>query len=50
MPFMPWPKILKNPLNKQEIDDLAEEFFGDMIKIVVDVEEGSIASALLPSC
>jgi hypothetical protein len=41
---MSWPKILKHPLNNNEINELAKEFFGDMIKIVVDVEEGSIAA------
>ena len=41
---MSWPEILKNPLTRKEIDDLAKEFFGDMIKIVIDVEDGSIAA------
>ncbi len=41
---MSWPKILTRPLNKKEIDDLAKEFFGDMIKVVVDVQDGSIAA------
>jgi hypothetical protein len=41
---MSWPKILKQALSKTEINELAKEFFGDMIKIVVDVDEGSIAA------
>jgi len=41
---MSWPKILKTALTKKEIDDLAKEFFGDMIKVVVDIEDGSIAA------
>lgn len=41
---MSWPKILKQPLSKKEIKELAEEFFGDMIKVAVDVEEGLIAA------
>ena len=41
---MSWPKILKHSLSKTEINELAKEFFGDMIKVVVDVEEGLIAA------
>ncbi len=40
---MKWPRILNSPLNKREVKALAEEFFGDMIKIVVDIELGEIA-------
>ena len=40
---MKWPKILKQPLSRTEIKELAEEFFGDMIKIVADVEQGLLA-------
>jgi hypothetical protein len=41
---MAWPKILKSPLNKTETRSLAEEFFGDMIKVVADVGTGAIAA------
>jgi hypothetical protein len=41
---MEWPKILKSPLNKTETKALAEEFFGDMIKIVAYVETGAVAA------
>jgi len=41
---MAWPKIIKSPLNKTETKELAEGFFGDMIKIVVDVEAGKVAA------
>jgi hypothetical protein len=41
---MAWPKILKTPLTKKEVDDLAKEFFGDMIKLVIDIEDGSLAA------
>jgi len=40
---MSWPKILKSPLSRREQKELAEEFFGDMIKVVVDIENGKIA-------
>ena len=41
---MKWPKILKQPLSKKEAAELANEFFGDMIKVVVDVEHGLLAA------
>ncbi len=41
---MEWPKILTRPLNWIQIRKLSEEFFGDMIKAVVDVEEGMVAA------
>jgi len=41
---MAWPKILKSPLNKTETKALAEEFFGDMIKVVIDVETSAVAA------
>lgn len=41
---MSWPKILKQPLSKSEIKHLAEEFFGDMIKLVVDIEDKLLAA------
>ncbi len=41
---MEWPKILHKPLNEKQIKKLAEEFFGDMIKVVVDIEEHKLAA------
>jgi len=41
---MEWPSILKSPLNKTETKTLAKEFFGDMIKVVVDIETGAVAA------
>ena len=40
---MIWPRILKSPLTKDEIKDLAKEFFGDMIKVVADIDRKIIA-------
>jgi hypothetical protein len=40
---MTWPKILKSPLTEKEIKELAEEFFGDMIKVVADIDRKVIA-------
>ncbi|MEA3493735.1 MAG: DUF5674 family protein [Candidatus Margulisiibacteriota bacterium] len=41
---MEWPKISHKPLSENKIKGLAEEFFGDMIKVVVDIEEGILAA------
>ena len=41
---MDWPKVLKKSLNKSQVKKLAEEFFGDMIKVVIDINEHSLAA------
>ena len=39
-----WPQIIKSPLSKNKVKELAEEFFGDMIKVVIDVQKESLAA------
>lgn len=41
---MEWPRILKKPLTKLQIKKLAEDFFGDMIKVAVDIEERRVGA------
>ena len=36
-------KIVKDSINKKELIDIAKEQFGDIIKAVVDVEQGIMA-------
>lgn len=36
-------KVVKNPISKRELIDMAEKQFGDMIKAVIDVEKGIMA-------
>lgn len=36
-------KIVKDSMNKKELVDIAKKQFGDLIKAVVDVEQGIIA-------
>lgn len=36
-------KIIKNSISKKEIIDIAKKQFGDLVKAVVDVEQGIIA-------
>lgn len=36
-------KIVKNPINKSELLEMASQQFGDFVKAVVDVEQGIMA-------
>lgn len=36
-------KIIKNPITKQELIDIAKEQFGELVKAVVDIEQGIMA-------
>ena len=36
-------KIIKEPINKKELIDIAKEQFGDLVKLVVDVEQEIMA-------
>ena len=36
-------KIIKNPIKKQELIDMAEKQFGELVKVVVDVKQEIIA-------
>src|SRR4051812_542098 len=36
-------KIVKEKISKQELEELAQEFYIDMVKGVVDIEKGIIA-------
>ena len=36
-------RIIKNPISKKELADIAREGFGDMVKAVVDVRQGIMA-------
>lgn len=36
-------RILKNPINLDELRGIAKEVFGDMVKAVVDLEKGIMA-------
>lgn len=36
-------KIVKNPISKKELINIAKKQFGDLVKAVVDVEQGIIA-------
>jgi len=36
-------EIIKNPIKKSKLSELAKEGFGDLIKAVVDVDKGIIA-------
>ena len=36
-------KIIKEPINKKELVDIAEKQFGELIKAAVDVEQGIMA-------
>lgn len=35
--------IVKNPIKKSEVGDLAKKGFGDMVKVVVDIGQGILA-------
>lgn len=37
---MPETKIVKDSISRSELKELAKEFYGDIIKVVVDVEQG----------
>ncbi len=36
-------KIIKNPINKKELLKIAKEEFGNLVKAVVDIEQGIMA-------
>lgn len=36
-------RIIKNKISRQELQEIAEELFGDFVKAVVDIESGIIA-------
>ena len=36
-------RILKNPITKVELKEIAKERFGDLVKVVVDTEKGIMA-------
>ena len=36
-------KIIKNPISKSELADIAKEEFGDLVKAVVDIEQEIMA-------
>ena len=36
-------RIVKNSITKKELEELAKEGFGDMVKAVVDIEQGIMA-------
>lgn len=36
-------KIIKSPISKTELEQIAREGFGDMVKVAVDVEKGIMA-------
>ena len=36
-------KIVKNPISKKELLEIAKEEFGDLVKAVVDIEQGIMA-------
>lgn len=36
-------RIIKNPISKKELIEIAQEGFGDLIKAVVDIEQGIMA-------
>ena len=36
-------KILKSPISKKELETIAKNQFGDLVKAVVDIELGIIA-------
>ncbi|MBL7142068.1 MAG: hypothetical protein ISS83_00135 [Candidatus Pacebacteria bacterium] len=36
-------KIIKDPISKKELIDMAKEQFGDLIKAVVDIDQGIMA-------
>jgi hypothetical protein len=38
------PRIVRSPLTPEEVGVLVEENFGDMLKVVVDVERGTLAA------
>lgn len=37
-------KIIKDKISREEIKELAQKTFGDMVKVVVDVERGIMAA------
>ncbi len=40
---MPGIRIIKDKVSRQELQEIAEELFGDLVKAVVDVEKGIMA-------
>ena len=35
-------KIVREPITKAELNEMAKQQFGDMVKAVVDVEQGAL--------
>jgi len=40
-------KIVKDPTNKEELLEIAKKQFGELVKAVVDVEQGIIVEKLV---
>jgi len=36
-------KIIENPITKAELEEIAKERFGDLVKVVVDIKKGIMA-------